>query len=99
MVYGCKVIRNSLPKSNESQDFFKHANDSVFRNGFEPNQYFLTWDDAETEAFRITDEGIIGDLNGDGVADRLLCYSKQGAAGVCGVTRKERKGVGGWSFL
>ena len=80
-------------ESNKSvKDFFKHANDSVFRQGYEPNQYFLTFGDAETEAFRITDEGIIGDLNGDGIADRLLRYSKQGISGVCGVTRKERGG-------
>jgi hypothetical protein len=74
------------------KDFFKHANDSVFRKAYYPSQYYLTWDDAETEAFRITDEGVIGDLNGDGVADRLLRYCKHGITGVCGVTRKERGG-------
>jgi len=81
-------------ESNQSnKDFFKHANDSVFRKGYEPDQYFLTWGDSETEAFQITDEGIICDLNSDGIADRMLRYSKQGITGVCGVTRKER---GGW---
>jgi hypothetical protein len=74
------------------KDFFKHANDSVFRKAYYPSQYYLTWDDAETEAFRITDKGVIGDLNGDGVADRLLRYCKHGITGVCGVTRKERGG-------
>ncbi len=80
-------------ESNQSdKDFFKHANDSVFRKGYEPNQYFLAWGDAETEAFRIIDEEIIGDLNDDGIADRLLRFSKHGISGVCGVTRKERGG-------
>jgi hypothetical protein len=73
-------------------EFFKHALDSVFHKGYDPNQYYLTWGDAETEAFQIEDEGVIGDLNGDGIADRLLRYHKQGVAGVCGVTRKERGG-------
>lgn len=80
-------------EGNQSdKDFFKHANDSVFRKGYYPSQYFLTWDDLETKAFRITDEGVICDLNGDGVADRLLRYCKHGISGVCGVTRKERGG-------
>jgi hypothetical protein len=74
------------------KDFFKHANDSVFRKAYYPSQYYLTWDDAETEAFRITDKGVIGDLNGDGVADRLLRYCKHGITGVCGVTRRARGG-------
>ena len=74
-------------------NFFKHANDSLFRKGWSAsNQYFITWNEREDEAFHLIDEGIISDLNGDGVADRLLKYSKQGAAGVCGVTRKERGG-------
>ena len=73
-------------------EFFKHALDSVFRKGYDPNQYYLTWGDAETEAFQIVDEGVVGDLNGDGIADRLLRYHKQGVARVCGVTRKESGG-------
>jgi hypothetical protein len=78
--------------NRKDPDFFEHANDSVFRVGFSPSQYFLTWGDEETEAFRIIDEGVIGDLNGDGIADRLLRYSKQGVAGVCGLTRKQSGG-------
>ncbi len=74
-------------------DFFEHANDSLFRKGWStPNQYLITWNEKEEDAFHIIDEGIISDLNGDGIADRLLKYRKQGAAGVCGVTRKERGG-------
>lgn len=80
-------------ETNQSDPlFFKHALDSVFHKGYDPNQYYLTWGDAETEAFQIVDEGVVGDLNGDGIADRLLRYHKQGVAGVCGVTRKERGG-------
>ena len=74
-------------------NFFKHANDSLFRKGWSAsNQYFITWNESDDEAFHIIDEGVIYDLNGDGIADRLLKYRKQGAAGVCGLTRKERGG-------
>jgi hypothetical protein len=74
-------------------DFFENANDSLFRKGGStPNQYFITWNEKVEDAFHIIDEGIISDLNGDGIADRLLKYRKQGGAGVCGVKRKERGG-------
>lgn len=79
--------------SKKDINFFEHANDSLFRKGWSAsNQYFVTWNVREEEAFHIIDEGIISDLNGDGVADRLLKYRKQGAAGVCGVTRMGRGG-------
>jgi hypothetical protein len=79
--------------SKKDINFFEHANDSLFRKGWSAsNQYFITWNERDDEAFHIIDEGIISDLNGDGIVDRLLKYSKQGAAGVCGVTRKERGG-------
>jgi hypothetical protein len=74
-------------------NFFELATDSLFRKGWSAsNQYFITWNEKEEDAFHIIDEGIISDLNGDGIADRLLKYRKQGAAGVCGVTRREREG-------
>ena len=74
-------------------DFFEHANDSLFRKCVStPVQYFITWNEREEDAFHIIDEGIICDLNGDGIADRLLKYRKQSGAGVCAVTRKGRVG-------
>ena len=79
--------------SKKDINFFEHANDSLFRKGWSAsNQYFITWNESNDEAFHIIDEGVIYDLNGDGIADRLLKYRKQGAAGVCGLTRKERGG-------
>jgi len=79
--------------SKKDINFFENANDSLFRKGWStPNQYYITWNEREDEAFYIIDEGIISDLNEDGIADRLLRYSKQGVAGVCGVTKKERGG-------
>jgi hypothetical protein len=79
--------------SKKDINFFEHANDSLFRKGWStPNQYFIPWNEREEDAFHIIDEGIICDLNGDGIADRLLKYRKQGGAGVCGVTRREREG-------
>jgi hypothetical protein len=74
--------------------FFEHANDSLFRKGWSsPNKYFITWNEREVEAFHIIDEGIIRDLNGLGIADRLLKWRKGIAAGVCWITMTDRKGL------
>ena len=89
----CANAQLEHPDSIPFDEYIKQAKDSLFTEGYYEDTYYFTYGDDEVNAFFIHDLGIVADINGDGFADRVASWSYNVSGGICGVTKKSKKGL------
>lgn len=73
--------------------FIESAKDSLFKEDYDPNSYYFTFGNMDRYAFRFQETGLIADINHDGYADRIATWNTYYCAGICGITKKSKKGL------
>ena len=83
------------PNAIPFDQYMKSAKDSLFYLDFNMtgDTYVLSFGDSQTDDFQFHDLGVIGDLNGDSIADRVAYWFYDVSSGVCGITKKSPKGL------
>ena len=89
----CANAQLEYPDSIPFDEYMKQAKDSVFTKGYYEDTYYFTYGHVEVNSFFIHDLGIVADINGDGFADRVASWSYNVSGGICGVTKKSKKGL------
>jgi hypothetical protein len=89
----CANAQLEYPDSIPFDEYMKQAKDSVFTKGYYEDTYYFTYGHDEVNSFFIHDLGIVADINGDGFADRVASWSYNVSGGICGVTKKSKKGL------
>lgn len=79
--------------SSQYINFIESAKDSLFIEDSDKNSYYFTFGNLDRYAFRFQETGLIADINQDGYADRIATWNTYYCAGICGITKKSKKGL------